>query len=267
MSNYPWLFRLGVVSKSAGRWRRNEDGAAYLVPHGSWSRHGALFAVADGVGGRPCGTLAARIALTTFVRAYYRGRGHKTRKLYRAVQSAHKALRRYGQLHPVCHGLASTLTALLVSRDRFYVVHVGDTRAYVIRQHNIVKLTRDHTLGAQMRARYGDVMHQYDHVLWQSMGGSSSVHPDVVSYHVHSGDTFLIATDGVYRYLPAAHIGWFAEHYAPSQATALIERWAQNAGSPDDRTILIAQAVPMIAKTRWNVSQYGQRSPVWSYSL
>ncbi len=261
MKRYPWLFRLAISSRPAKPGRHNEDGAAYLLPQRSWSRRGSLFAVADGVGGRPCGSVAARITVMTFIRAYYRGRGNETRRLQQAAELSHQALRRYGQKYPSCRGLASTLAALLVSRDRFYVIHVGDTRAYVVRDHSVIGLTKDHTLSAQMEAHYGYSVPRYRHVLAQAMGGEQGVHPDIVSHRVHPGDNFLIVTDGVYRYLAPEHIGWFVERYAPTQAAKLIEVWARNAGSPDDRTVLIVQALPAL-----RVRAYAGRYNLWRSS-
>src|SRR5262249_6969862 len=130
----------------------NEDHCGTLVQ----SATSAVLVVADGVSGYEGGDTASRTAVTTLLKAFQEQAANVTpgKKLYRAAQQANIAVYDLATVVPELRGMATTLTALTLDRDELSIVHVGDSRLYLIRSGRVTQLTKDHTVPAE-RARLG----------------------------------------------------------------------------------------------------------------
>ena len=251
MNGFPWAVQVGAVSEQGTGRRENADRAGYVIPPPRVARRGALFAVADGVGGGREAAMAARAAIRGFLGLYYTlARRPDPRALLRAVQQVQQTLRHMAQGK-------TTLTGLLVGSSHACVVHVGDTRAYLVRNRHVYRLTRDDVLYEGDPGRRSP----FAHVLTQALGMSKPLRPHVAIVPLQSNDVFVLTSDGVHAYLPAQHIGWFAVTYPPLQAAALMARWALNAGSSDDRTVLVVRVA--LPQGRGRVSVRAIQWPQW----
>ncbi|MDR5683026.1 MAG: protein phosphatase 2C domain-containing protein [Armatimonadota bacterium] len=192
-----------VVATHPGQRARNEDAAL------SWVRRGlGVYAVADGVGGGYGGHLASRAAVRAFARSLarrLRGGEPLADACSAAVVDAGEAVARAvpdaDRAPP-----GTTLTALCVLGSEAAIVHVGDSRAYRLRDGTLSPLTEDHSVTAELVRAHAlglteAARHAHRNVLTQAVG-AGSVRPQVNPVGLRPGDVVLLCTDGVYKAVP-----------------------------------------------------------------
>ncbi len=223
----------------------NED--AYAVAPGV-----GLFAVADGVGGNPAGEVASRMAIDVVLGmiddvASARPAGLGRSSLVRAVQEANGALRSAARLDPAKEGMATTFTGLLVLDERAVVAHVGDSRAYLLRGRRLHRLTEDHTL-VDACVRIGLMTHEEAatsparNQIVRAVGLDEDVDVDTRLVGVEPGDTFLLASDGLHGVVADKEIAAvLLGEQDPARAAARLVQRANDAGGPDNITVVIAR--------------------------
>jgi protein phosphatase len=177
-----------------------------------------LFVVADGMGGHAAGEVASRLATDT-IRELLQNGGvdpDETRlerdvgdpadvlreRLRYAMNQASARIRREAQANPAWNGMGTTVCVMLVESEQAHVAHVGDSRIYLFRDNELVRLTRDHTV-VQQEIDAGrltpELARQVAHrnYLTQSVGYHGPVEPDTATRPILPGDVFLICSDGV----------------------------------------------------------------------
>jgi PPM family protein phosphatase len=175
------------------------DGEQTFIP-------GSLFALADGMGGYAYGGVASLLALETFSRTLAVQKGIPIPKaLQRGVETAN--LQVYQKAHQLQAGrMGTTLTAAYVSGDLLYLAHVGDSRAYLIREGRSFCLTSDHTVvGDMVRSKlisHDRVRtHAQRSYLTRSLGTALFVQPDIIRQKLMEGDRLVLCSDGVWSVL------------------------------------------------------------------
>jgi protein phosphatase len=165
--------------------------------------HGLLFAIADGMGGYANGGLASLLALETFYSALANQNGNSILKTMQyGVEAAN--LRVYQKAQQLDAGrMGTTLTAAYVFGDTLYLAHVGDSRAYLIRDGRAICLTDDHTaVGEMVRSKIisSDKLrtHAQRSVLTKSIGTDLFIQPDIIQHKLKEGDRLLLCSDGVW---------------------------------------------------------------------
>ena len=161
-----------------------------------------LFVVADGMGGAQAGEVASMTA----VRAFEEGlpEGTPERVLTERIQVANRVIHDQAHSDPDLAGMGTTITAAVVDTpgDRVVIGHVGDSRAYRIRDGIIQRLTRDHSLVEEMRRR-GQITaaeaedHPQRSIITRALGPEPEVDVDVQSVPAEPGDLFLLCSDGL----------------------------------------------------------------------
>ena len=212
-----------------------------------------LFIVADGMGGHAAGEVASKIAVQTLAgQLGGLASGASDENVRTAMRSAIVEAGRiiYTQSHQVSEqaGMGTTVTALYLTGDGRYVVgHIGDSRAYLLRDGRLERLTRDHSLVQEQldqglltseRARG----HPLNHILTRALGTVKHVSPDVYSGAYAAGDIYLLASDGLTDMLAESEIQEIlseAGSLEPGLA-ALIEN-ANAAGGLDNITAVAAE--------------------------
>lgn len=197
-----------VAISDVGRKRtNNEDRCLVAFPKNRWERlsKGYLFVVADGMGGRAAGEVASSIAIAEVENYYYNSKEKDTLgNLEKALVSAHRSIQINGSKNRQNSGMGTTVTAVALFEEYFFVAHVGDSRAYLISNNSIKQLTHDHTLTAWL-ATNGKITfeearnHPQRHILTQAVGGiDQEPTPEVAEYRLESGNVLLLCTDGLY---------------------------------------------------------------------
>jgi serine/threonine protein phosphatase PrpC len=184
---------------------------------------GYLLGVADGVGGAPAGERASLLAVRT-LKAFITEEssrllqtGHKDAEIVetfsRGLRRCQSALAEEVSRHPEYRGMGTTLTAAVVLWPRLYVFHMGDSRAYLLRDGMLRRLTQDQTYARTlMDAGVLDAgtasRSRWKHVVWNVLGGRKGsgrdpeVHPAVHIEDLRGGDLLLLCTDGLSNPLP-----------------------------------------------------------------
>jgi len=166
-----------------------------------------IFIVADGMGGRPGGALASETA-TNSVKDYLLkmkpAKRMADRRLNDAIVRAGKSVLSLGKQDPTVSGMGTTLSAVVVDGSQAKIVHVGDSRVYLIRNNEIVQLTKDQTLAAELvdRSILSETVaeaHPFRNVLAQSVGSDTRIKPEIVDLTLVPHDLLLLATDGLMK--------------------------------------------------------------------
>jgi protein phosphatase len=202
-----------------GRQRQhNED--AFLVEGDA-----GLFLVADGMGGHAAGEIASRIAvdsITEFImhtkeddgtwpHAYDEHYKRSTNRLMAAVRMANtrvlEAMRKDARLR----GMGTTVVACLADDSTVSVAHVGDSRAYMVREGQLSRITNDHSwvfeqVQAGMLTEAEAEKHPLRNVITRALGGALQVTPDASEIEAKPGDVFLLCSDGLTGMVPESEI-------------------------------------------------------------
>ena len=141
-----------------------------------------------------------------------------------------------------------TLTMALVIGSRLHVVHVGDSRCYLIRGGVAEQLTTDHTLARQMVESGGlkpeeEAGSRWSNVLWNVLGGfqDGELMVEVRSIQLESGDRVVLCTDGLHRYVDARHLAAIVDGAdSPSGACSRLVAIAKEAGGEDNITVVVS---------------------------
>ena len=235
--------RYGVRS-DIGLHRADNEDAAYAGAR--------LLAVADGTGGHAVASAAVIEALRpldTQVPA-----GELLNALDHAVRRANSALRDMVQANPALHGMGTTLTALLWSGSQLGLVHIGDSRAYLVRDGEVFQITHDHTL-VQSLLDEGKITaeevasHPQRLLLLQALTGYQGFRPDLQLRQARPGDRYLLCSDGLHVVVPADAITRVLLTVAdPDQATADLIALAMDGGAPDNITCIVADVEQLTAQ-------------------
>lgn len=230
----------------AGEVRKvNQD--AYFV---DTTPQGVLAIVADGMGGHKSGEIASQTAVDVLSRTLRKSQNHPPAAMARAVQDANLEIYDYAAEHPESRGMGTTLTTLLVDDQVGLVGHVGDSRAYLIRNGEIHQLTQDHSWVAD-RVRQGLLSeeearhHRWRNIITNALGSTPEFTLDIFHFEVQSGDKLMLCSDGVTSLLTDEVILRILGEHSPEEAVAALVRGANERGSPDNVTavILFAETV------------------------
>jgi protein phosphatase len=181
------------VSTHPGRKRRHNEDAYVIEP--------PLFAVADGMGGAKAGEVASGLAASALKEVRADGESAEER-VTALIQEANSRVFRRANEDREASGMGTTMTVALVERDRVVFGHVGDSRAYLIRDGQIEQLTDDHSLVAEL-VRSGRLTpeeaeaHPQRSVITRAVGTEADVDVDTFSIQPAPGDLFLICSDGL----------------------------------------------------------------------
>jgi protein phosphatase len=175
-----------------GRQRQgNEDNYFVRAP---------LFVVADGMGGAQAGEVASEIAVRSFDEEL--PNGSLPEALVSVIEGANKRIHEKARADESLHGMGTTTTAAYVDDDEVVIAHVGDSRAYLLRDGDLVRLTKDHSLVGELVAR-GKLteeqaeQHPQRSVITRALGPEASVQVDIDIFPAKAGDLFLLCSDGL----------------------------------------------------------------------
>ncbi|HMF54312.1 MAG TPA: protein phosphatase 2C domain-containing protein, partial [Edaphobacter sp.] len=168
-----------AAASDKGRVRRtNEDAFGFDLDRG-------LFVVCDGVGGSKAGDVASQSAVDCVLSRFPTSVSDPNAggsELHRVIQAANRFIFQAAKLEPVYHGMCTTIVAAHFDGAHMWIAHVGDSRAYLLRQHNLHRLTEDHSqLAERMRDGLTNAspreIAQWDSMLTQAIGASEMLIP------------------------------------------------------------------------------------------
>ena len=221
-------------------------------------RLASLAMVADGVGGAARGETASRVALTGVtryvtrsMRCYYRAYDEDEEfydALREAAREVHEDLLRRGEEDPQTQGMATTLTLYLGVWPRAYLLQVGDSRCYLLRDGELVQITRDQTMAQEM-VDLGVMKPEQvagtrlEHTLTSSIGGGRTA-PTVSRFDMSWGHVLLLCSDGLTRHVTDRRIGEVLRSMTSAkQACETLLQEALDGGGSDNITVVVGRAV------------------------
>src|SRR4051794_2644631 len=219
-----------------GRQRQgNEDNYFVRVP---------LFVVADGMGGAQAGEVASEMAVTEFEHGLPDG-VDPGEALADVIESANRAIHDRSRSDAEHAGMGTTCTAAYVGESDVTIAHVGDSRAYLLRDNELIRLTRDHSLVGELVAR-GKLTeeqaeaHPQRSVITRALGPEANVQVDVETFPARAGDVFLINSDGLTGMVGEAGVKPILERAESlEQAGRELIAAANEAGGRDNITVVL----------------------------
>jgi serine/threonine protein phosphatase PrpC len=232
-----------AVRSDVGLLREGNEDSAYAGPH--------LLAVADGMGGYEAGEVASASVIASIapLDSHPVPESELVEALSKALVTAKETLRGIVGTDPAVGSMGTTLTALLWSNGVAALCHIGDSRAYLLRDGEFFQVTRDHTfvqaLVDQGRIRPEEAAtHPQRSLLLRALDGKSDADPDLSVLDVKAGDRFLLCSDG----LPVAAsdeaiLQALSETPEPADSVLRLIELAIAGGGPDNITCIVADVV------------------------
>jgi len=172
--------------------------------------------------------------------------------LSQAIQDAGAAIRSFAEADPGLEGLGTTLTALLWSGSQLALAHIGDSRAYLLRDAELFRLTDDHTY-VQSLVKAGQIgadeaaSHPQRQLLERAFDASTDPHTDLSLHAVKPGDRYLLCTDGLQGVVAEAEIqSALGAQADPDEVAANLIGLANAAGAPDNVACAVADVVDVV---------------------
>ncbi len=189
-----------------GRKRQvNEDSMISIVPKDPqvMAKKGALFVVADGLGGHASGDVASEMAVSAMSNTYYRNEDEDVAAaLLQAVKRANALIYQRAIENDVWYGMGTTCVAAVLQGGMAYMANVGDSRAYIARDGHIKQVSQDHSWVAE-QVRVGSLTeeaaraHPQRNVIYRCLGEQADVEVDLFFEQVQEGDLLVLCTDGL----------------------------------------------------------------------
>lgn len=228
---------------------RTENQDSFTIQSAPCSTNGnsLLAVVADGVGGGKAGNIASKIVVDVLTDIYRVNEGNPQEVIRRAIEAANALILERSRNDELCRGMATTCTAMLVKGDTVVIGHVGDSRAYRIRGGEIVHLTEDHTIPRKL-FRDGLITeeeiesHPQGNALTNAVGCRSMIDVDITSYEMNELDTYIICSDGLYKYLSDEEFKGIASKAGIEAAPEQFINLAKERGGDDNISVVVVHA-------------------------
>lgn len=231
----------------------NEDSMTSVIPEDPeiLTTKGALFVVADGMGGHAHGDVASQIAVREVSGTYYEEDNSNdiATALSRAVQRANEAIYQQTDVEDKNFPLAAmgtTCIAAVIHGTTAYIANVGDSRAYIIHQGQVRRISQDHSwVAEQVRAGLLTEEQARTHirrnVITRCLGTQAEVEVDVFVEEMQEGDALILCTDGLCGLVEDDELRTIVEQYGPQDSVSRLIECANERGGPDNITAIVAR--------------------------
>ena len=193
------------VSTDKGKVRKNNQDSYFV----SEDTELPLFIVADGMGGHKAGEVASNMAVE-IVKDFFIEKKEELKKnkvdilkfIRSAVEKANTIIYKKSIENDEFHGMGTTITMAYISEDKLYIGHVGDSRAYLLRNNKFIQITEDHSLVAEM-VKKGSISeeeaecHPQRNIITRAIGTDDEVITDIIVEDIYKDDILLLCTDGL----------------------------------------------------------------------
>ena len=231
-----------AVRSDVGLLREGNEDSAYAGPN--------LLAIADGMGGHAAGEVASSVAIAALARLDTElPQDQMLEALAAAVAQANNTLHEMSIEDPSVEGMGTTVTALLWSKGTIAICHIGDSRAYQLRDGEFRQITRDHTL-VQSLVDDGRLspaqaaIHPQRSLVMRALQSGTEAEPDLSLIEAKAGDRFLLCSDGLSDVVSETTLREILLTESDrNDAVREFIRLANNGGGPDNITCIVADVV------------------------
>ena len=220
---------------------RSSNQDAILVCPGKYGVYG----VADGMGGHKAGDVASKIAVAVVERALKNERPTIS-LLRKAIEEANQAIYEEQLANPDYSGMGTTMTVIWEDEERILLGHVGDSRAYRIRENAISQVSLDHSMVAEM-VRRGLItedeaqVHPYRNIITRALGTAPTINVDVKELEKAPGDLYLLCSDGLSEYVHPNRMNEVLRKYSLENAADVLLNLALEGGGRDNISVVLAE--------------------------
>ena len=256
MTNALLNLDVALLTDIGGR-ASNEDNMSSYVPEDAqvMAKKGALFVVADGLGGHVQGEVASELAVNTIRDIYYQDTDEDIAlSLRKAVEHANALIwQRNGEKfqdatedEKAQGGMATTCVAAVLQDDHVYVANAGDSLAFIMRAEQVMQIAQNHSWVAEqvlagLLTKEQARSHEKRNMISRCLGTKANVEVYVASEMVQDGDVLLLCTDGLWSLVEEDELRSIVEQYDPEEsAKRLVERANEN-GGPDNITAVVVR--------------------------
>ncbi|GAB3441597.1 protein phosphatase 2C domain-containing protein [Phycicoccus ginsengisoli] len=210
-----------------------------------------LLAMADGMGGHAGGDIASSVVIGALVDLddEAHGSAEAGKALLERIESANAELADMVRQDPSLHGMGTTLIAILRSRNKLVLAHIGDSRAFLVRDGEVTQITKDHSF-VQSLVDEGRITadeaigHPQRSLVTRVLTGAPDDEPDIAVREARIGDRYLIASDGLTDYVAADTVAEvLTAGDSPGRTADRLVELALKAGAPDNVTIVIGDVL------------------------
>ena len=238
-------FQYGIRTDVGRKREENQDSHGHA--HTSAA---SVFVVADGMGGAKGGATASAIAVDAILKNIFLEDGSVSESSIRdSLITSNQQIFSESESSDELRGMGTTAVLLAFIGERLIIGHVGDSRAYILRDGRAARLTRDHTLVQELvdSGAIGSAdaaNHPIAHMLTRSLGPANVVDPEVRTFAepLRSGDAFLICCDGLYNLLSDEEIEAVLKQFDPQVAADQFIEMALERGAPDNVSVIVCSA-------------------------
>lgn len=221
----------------------NEDAFGFSVEHG-------VYVICDGMGGAAAGEIASSLAVDEVLRKLTQRDIHlePAAGAEEAIRTANESIHSRANRNASLNGMGTTLVGLLTDDRKVWVVNVGDSRCYRLRDRHLQQITMDHSLVEEQvrlgRMTRAEAKHSpYRNVITRALGTQEQVTPDIFALEAALGDLFLLCSDGLTRELQDAEIeALLGTDLTLDELCARLVNAAKEAGGHDNITCILVRA-------------------------
>lgn len=228
-----------------GKARFNNEDACFVMLHDK------VFFVADGVGGGNSGEIASRTAVSQAANYVLdhpieqcKDDNELKQYLDECINEINRQVFQKSKAHIENEGMATTLVMAYMSKGKLYIINVGDSRAYVYRDKNLVQITEDHTyvntlVKAGLISPEEAKTHENRNMITKAIGVEEEIEPDFFKIGMEKDDIILICTDGLYGELSKSTIAKVLdENLSMSETCGKLVNLANKSGGSDNITVI-----------------------------
>lgn len=236
--------QIGVKTDKGFKREKNED--SYYI-----SDDHRFFIIADGVGGCNAGDIASKKAvesaaeyLKNHSKIIIENDKNTQHYLSACIKKVNNIILELAHSNQAFDGMGTTIIIIYILSDKVFLAHLGDSRAYLIRKKEMVQLTEDHTIPAEL-FRQGNISydeavnHPQRHVITKALGMDENIEPDIDQFILEDKDVIILCTDGLYDEVDKSEIiNMFSETEDLQACCESIVKLVNSRESRDNITIL-----------------------------
>lgn len=231
---------LGIETNVGNKRTFNEDSVGYYEEEDF-----GIFVIADGMGGHNAGEVASKIAIDTIIEYVINHKKDRSEEeiLNEAILSANRKIYRESLLNESCNGMGTTLVGAFVRGNNLTMVNIGDSRGYILKDGQLVKVTKDHSLVQELLDN-GTITneeaknHPNKNVITRALGTNPVVTADYYSLDIRGVSKILLCSDGLTNEVSEEDIFRVLQGYNGNQCMELINMSKKNGGR-DNISIII----------------------------
>ena len=204
-----------------------------------------LYGVADGMGGHLAGDIASRMTGELLTEAL-KGLQPRTDTLTQCISDINAQVFSRQLSDETLRGMGTTLTVMWEGPESVFLAHIGDSRAYLLRNGDFRQITRDHSMVAEL-VREGllteeeAAVHPYRHMITRAVGTDPAVEADVEAVDKVPGDRWLLCSDGLSGCVPNAEMAEILAQYSLQEAADRLLQLALTRGGQDNITLVLTE--------------------------